>query len=73
MTLSPTESATDATVHAVVALAVPDAPVVPFVQVTTATPMLSEAEPPRATVEEPVAYVGDDVGEVIVQVGDVGS
>jgi hypothetical protein len=70
MTLSPTASATDATVQAVVPLAVPDPPVARFVQVTTVTPMLSEAEPPTATVEDPVAYVGDEVGEVIVAVGE---
>jgi hypothetical protein len=35
--------------------------------------MLSDAEPPSAIVEEFVAYVGDAVGEVIAQVGAVGS
>jgi hypothetical protein len=73
MTLSPTASATDATVHAVVPLATPADPVAWFVHVTIVTATLSEAEPPRTTVEEPVAYVGEDVGEVIVQVGEVGS
>jgi hypothetical protein len=73
MTLPPTASATDATVQAVVPLALPDPPVAWFVQLTTVTPTLSDAVPPSATVEEEVAYVGEEVGEVIAQVGEVGS
>jgi hypothetical protein len=73
MTLFPAESATAAALQAVVPDAVPEAPVAEFVHVTVVTAVLSEAVPPRFTVEEAVAYVADAVGKVIVQVGAIPS
>jgi hypothetical protein len=55
MTLSPAESAIDVALHDVVPEAVPEAPLAAFVHVTCVTPMLSEALPPRFTVEEELA------------------
>jgi hypothetical protein len=73
MTLSPAASATPTTLQLVVPLAVPDAPVAAFVHVTCVTAMLSEAVPPRFTMEKELAYDGDAVGEVIAHVGAVPS
>jgi hypothetical protein len=72
-TLFPAASATPTTLHAVVPEAVPEAPVAEFVHVTCVTAMLSEAPPPRFTMEEEVAYVGEAVGVVIVMLGAVPS
>jgi hypothetical protein len=73
MILFPGVSATLARLQLVVPDAVPEAPVAAFVHVTVVTPMLSDALPESDTDAEEVAYVGDDVGEVIVQVGTVAS
>jgi hypothetical protein len=70
---APAASATLATLQLVVPVAVPETPVATFVHVTVATPMLSEAVPPSATVPDVVVYVGDEVGVVIVHVGAVPS
>jgi hypothetical protein len=72
-TLFPAESTIPATLQLVVPEAVPEAPVAAFVHVTVVTPMPSEAVPPSERGVEAVAYVGDDVGVVIVQVGAVAS
>jgi hypothetical protein len=69
MAFAPSASATVATDQLVVPVAVPDDPVAAFVHVTDVTPISSEAVPPSATLEEDVAYVGKEVGVVIVQVG----
>jgi hypothetical protein len=61
------------TAQLVVPDVVPEAPVAAFVQVTTVTPMLSEAAPPRSIGDEEAEYVGEEVGAVIVQVGAVAS
>jgi hypothetical protein len=66
---APRASATVATDQLVVPVAVPEEPVAAFVQVTEVTPMSSEAVPPSARLDEDVAYVGDEVGVVMVQVG----
>jgi hypothetical protein len=71
--LSPSWSVTEATLHAVVPDAVPFAPVARFVHTTTVTPTLSDAVPPRATVETVVEEVGEEVGAVIEQTGAEGS
>jgi hypothetical protein len=72
-TLSPTASATPVIVQLVVPLAVPEPPVAWFVQTTCVTARLSEAVPPRSTVGVGLVYVGEEVGELIAQVGDVAS
>jgi hypothetical protein len=69
ITLFPATSASDATLQLVVPVAVPDAPFAAFVHVTVVTPTLSEAVPPSERGVEAVAYVGEDVGVVIVHVG----
>jgi hypothetical protein len=71
MTFAPATSATLATLQLVVPVALPEVPVVSFVQVTAVTATSSEAVPPRARFAAVVAYVGDDVGVVIVHVGGV--
>jgi hypothetical protein len=73
MTLFPAESTTPVTAQLVAPVAVPEAPVAEFVHVTLVTPTLSEAVPPRSIGEAAVEYVGEAVGVVIVQVGEVGS
>jgi hypothetical protein len=73
MTLFPEASAIPTTAQLVVPAAVPEAPVAAFVHVTVVTPTLSEAVPPRSIGEEEAAYVGEDVGVVIVHVGAVAS
>src|SRR5262245_8024448 len=57
--------------HDVVPVAVPEAPVAAFDQVTAVTPRLSEAVPPRATGAEVEQYDVAVVGDVIVTVGGV--
>jgi hypothetical protein len=71
MMFAPAESAIDPALQLVVPTAVPDAPVAAFVHVTTVTPTSSEAVPARFTLEEAVAYVGEEVGAVIVHVGAI--
>jgi hypothetical protein len=71
--LSPATSTIDAMLQLVVPEAVPFAPVARFVHTTVATPTLSDAVPPSARGEEPVVYVGEDVGVVIVHTGAVAS
>jgi hypothetical protein len=71
ITLFPETSATEAIVQLVVPVAVPFAPVARFVHTTAVTPTLSDAVPPSESGEEAVVYVGEEVGEVIVQVGAV--
>jgi hypothetical protein len=73
MTLFPGVSATDATLQLVVPVAVPEAPVAAFVQVTCVTPTASDAVPPSDNGEDAVAYVGEEVGVVMVHVGAVES
>jgi hypothetical protein len=69
--LSPAARAIDATLQEVVPEAVPFAAVVRFVHTTVVTPTLSEAVPARASGVEAVAYVGEEVGVVIVHTGEV--
>jgi hypothetical protein len=69
-TFAPDWSAIEAIVQDVVPEAVPEPPR-SFAHVTCVTPTLSEAVPPSETAEEAVAYVDEDVGEVIVAVGAV--
>jgi hypothetical protein len=57
----------------VVPEAVPFAPVARFVHTTDVTPTLSEAVPARESGEEAVVCVGEDVGVVIAQTGEVTS
>jgi hypothetical protein len=71
ITLFPETSATEATLQLVVPDAVPLAPFARFVHTTAVTPTLSDAVPARFNGEEAVVYVGEEVGEVIVHVGDV--
>jgi hypothetical protein len=73
MALSPAASATDATLQLVVPEAVPLAPVVRFVHTTVVTPTLSDAVPPTESGDVAVAYVGEEVGVVMVHVGAVAS
>jgi hypothetical protein len=73
MTLFPAERTIPVTLQVVVPVATPVAPVAVFVHVTVVTPTLSEAVPPSDSGVEAVAYVGEDVGVVIVQVGAVAS
>jgi hypothetical protein len=69
MALAPDTSAMPATLQLVVPTAVPDPPVAAFTHVTDVTPTLSEAVPPRSTLEDDAAYAGVEVGVVIVQLG----
>jgi hypothetical protein len=66
---APETSAIPVTPQLVVPAAVPDPPVAAFTHVTDVTAMLSEAVPPRSTLDDDVPYVGDEVGVVIVQTG----
>jgi hypothetical protein len=59
-----------ATLQLAVPTALPDPPVAAFAHVTDVTATLSEAVPPRSTLEDDVAYAGVEVGVVIVHVGD---
>jgi hypothetical protein len=71
--LSPTTSATDPMLQLVVPDAIPFAPFARFVHTTLATPRLSDAVPPRESGDDPVVYVGEEVGVVIAQTGEVTS
>jgi hypothetical protein len=66
---APDTSAMPVIVQPVVPTAVPDPPVAAFTHVTDVTATLSDAAPPRSTLDDDVAYVGDAVGVVIVQPG----
>jgi hypothetical protein len=70
MAFAPDTSAMPVIVQLVVPEAVPDPPVAAFTHVIDVTPTLSDAVPPRSTLEDDVAYVGDTVGVVIVHVGE---
>jgi hypothetical protein len=69
MAFAPDTSAIPVTLQLVVPAAVPEPPVAALTHVTDVTPTLSEAVPPRSTLEDDVAYVGEEVGEVIAHVG----
>jgi hypothetical protein len=68
MELLPVTRETEA-VHELVPDALPEPPVVLLVQVTRATPTLSDAVPPRFMAGLDVEYVGLEVGEEMVIVG----
>jgi hypothetical protein len=70
ITFAPDWSAIEAVVQVVVPEAVPEPPR-SFSHVTWVTPTLSEAVPPRPTVDPVVVYVADEVGDVMLHVGAV--
>jgi hypothetical protein len=67
--LFPAASAIPSTLQLVDPMAVPEAPVAAFVQLTVITPTSSDAVPPRSIGEEDAVYVAEEVGYVIVAVG----
>jgi hypothetical protein len=70
ITLAPVTSAMPVIAQLVVPVALPDPPVAGFTHVTEVTATLSEAVPPRSTLDDDVAWVGEEVGVVIAQTGD---